>query len=286
VSTPKVTSAHPVVLTIAGSDPSGGAGLQADLRTFAALGAQGTSVVTALTAQNTTTVAKVYPVEPEVVLAQLTTLLDDVHVDAVKVGMLATARTVLAITPILAALPASGVPVVLDPVLTSTTGTRLLDEEAVHALRELARLVDVVTPNLAEAAGLVGAAGSLDTVSHLHVLARQGRELGIPRLLVTGGHLHGRARPSTSGATPTVSWSCGRRGSRYATPTGPVAPSPPPWLPCVPSTGGGPTLFARPRRGSARPSGALTRCVSGTGAGRSCTCTNIHAGHDSPRRPK
>jgi len=136
-------------------------------------------------------VAKVYPVEPEVVLAQLTTLLDDVHVDAVKVGMLATARTVLAITPILAALPASGVPVVLDPVLTSTTGTRLLDEEAVHALRELARLVDVVTPNLAEAAGLVGAAGPLDTVSHLHVLARQGRELGIPRLLVTGGHLHG-----------------------------------------------------------------------------------------------
>lgn len=191
MSTPKVTSAHPVVLTIAGSDPSGGAGLQADLRTFAALGAQGTSVVTALTAQNTTTVAQVYPVEPEVVLAQLTTLLDDVHVDAVKVGMLATARTVLAITPILAALPASGVPVVLDPVLTSTTGTRLLDEEAVHALRELARLVDVVTPNLAEAAGLVGAAGSLDTVSHLHVLARQGRELGIPRLLVTGGHLHG-----------------------------------------------------------------------------------------------
>ena len=145
----------PNVLTIAGTDPSGGAGVQADLKAFSANGAYGMSVMTALVAQTTTGVSEVHEIPPEFVTAQLTTLLDDVRVDAVKIGMLANAEVIRAVV---AALDRYAPPnVVLDPVMVAKSGDRLLAPEAVRVLRdELLPRVDLITPNLPEAADLLG----------------------------------------------------------------------------------------------------------------------------------
>ena len=139
-------------LTIAGSDPSGGAGVQADLKAMSALGAYGMSVITALTAQSTRGVTGVRAVPVDFVRLQLDTLLDDIVPDATKIGMLATAELADAVGEYLPGLSRT----VLDPVMVATSGDRLLDEEAVGAVRRLCGVADLITPNLHEAAVLLG----------------------------------------------------------------------------------------------------------------------------------
>jgi hydroxymethylpyrimidine/phosphomethylpyrimidine kinase len=176
------------VLSIAGTDPSGGAGVQADLKTFSALGVYGMTVATALVAQNTRGVAAIHQVPADFITRQLETLFEDVRVDAVKIGLLATADTVRAVA---AALATHRPPyVVLDPVMVASSGDRLLAADAVSTLREeLLPLVDLVTPNLAEAAVLLGEdeAGDEDeTLAQLERLQRL-----TPGILITGGDLGG-----------------------------------------------------------------------------------------------
>ena len=179
----------PVALTIAGSDPSGGAGVQADLKTFSALGAFGTSVLTALTAQSTTEVSGVHPVPVGFVREQVETLIGDVRVDIVKVGMLGTAGLVEAVCDLLHG-PLAEVPVVLDPVMVTTSGSRLLDEDAVAALRALLPRADVITPIISEAAVLLDGPAASDEAG-LAAAAEAMRGLGAKRVLVKGGHLAG-----------------------------------------------------------------------------------------------
>jgi hydroxymethylpyrimidine/phosphomethylpyrimidine kinase len=182
-----MTDSVPNVLSIAGSDPSGGAGIQADLKTFAALRVHGCAVLTALTAQSTRGVREVMPVPGSFVTRQIETLLDDVEIDAVKIGMLGDASVVRAVASVLRshALPY----VVLDPVLRASAGGTLLDERALGVLRdELLPLVDVVTPNATEAGALLG--GAPPQTEHDAVLAADRiLKLGARGALVTGGHL-------------------------------------------------------------------------------------------------
>ncbi len=144
----------PRALTIAGSDSGGGAGIQADLKAFAACGVHGTSAITAITAQNTLGVSAIYPVPPSIVLAQVRAVLNDIGVDAVKIGMLATAEIVAVVAQALDELPA-GVPVVVDPVMVAESGARLLDADAESALiAQILPRATVLTPNLHEARAL------------------------------------------------------------------------------------------------------------------------------------
>src|SRR3954454_23735425 len=144
----------PRVLSIAGSDSGGGAGIQADLKAFARCGVHGMTAVTAITAQNTVSVTGVWPVAPEAIVAQVRAVAEDIGVDAVKIGMLGTAETIAAVDEALDLLP--GAPVVLDPVMVAESGASLLDPKAGAALRErLLPRATVVTPNIDEAAALV-----------------------------------------------------------------------------------------------------------------------------------
>ena len=178
-----------VALTIAGSDPSGGAGIQADLKTFSALGAYGTAVLTALTAQNTRGVTGVHGVPAEFVGEQLRTLLDDVTVHATKLGMLGTAEVVGEVARQLAHRP--GGPVVTDPVMVATSGDRLISEAAVDAVRtELLPVSDLITPNVPEAAALLGVAPAT-SADELAGQAEALRALGPAAVLLKGGHLGG-----------------------------------------------------------------------------------------------
>jgi hydroxymethylpyrimidine/phosphomethylpyrimidine kinase len=153
------TEGWPVALTIAGSDSGGGAGVQADLKTFQALGVFGCSAITAVTAQHTRGVTRVDTIPVDGLIAQLRAVFDDLPVRAVKIGMLGTAAHVGAVAELLASLP-SRPPIVLDPVMVATSGDRLLDEDAVRVLaRDLLPLATVSTPNLAEAELLAGATG-------------------------------------------------------------------------------------------------------------------------------
>ena len=171
----------PRVLTIAGSDSGGGAGIQADLKAFAAAGAYGMSAIVALTAQNTVGVTAVHEVPAEVVTAQIAAVFDDLGVDAAKTGMLGSRAVIDAVA---AALEQRGVPLVVDPVLIATSGARLLAADAVGALVErLFPLATVVTPNLAEAQALTGVASESKPE-----LAERLVELGAAAAIVTGGH--------------------------------------------------------------------------------------------------
>jgi hydroxymethylpyrimidine/phosphomethylpyrimidine kinase len=178
--------ATPVALTIAGSDSSGGAGIQADLKTFAALGVYGASVVTALTAQNTKGVSAIHPVPPEFVSAQCDAVFGDLEIGAVKIGMLAQLSTIEAVAASLKLW--SPRHVVLDPVMVATSGDRLLATDAVEALRRtLIPLAALITPNLPEAAALLDE----PVASHQADIERQGRRLlamGCPAVLIKGGH--------------------------------------------------------------------------------------------------
>lgn len=177
----------PVVVTIAGSDPSGGAGIQADLKAISALGGYGCAVLTALTAQNTVGVTGIHVVPAGFVVEQLTTLVADVRLDAAKIGMLATAEVATAVG---GAINQLDCPVVLDPVMIATSGSRLLDAAAMHAVRDLVPLADAITPNLHEAAALLGTEPATD----VDQMCRQAEALvavGARRVLVKGGHRTG-----------------------------------------------------------------------------------------------
>ncbi|MCE1179891.1 MAG: bifunctional hydroxymethylpyrimidine kinase/phosphomethylpyrimidine kinase [Micrococcales bacterium] len=183
----------PAVLSIAGSDPSGGAGIQADLKTFSALGAYGMAVVTALTAQNTRGVQGVHTPPADFVAQQMDSILDDIRVDAVKIGMLATTEICEAVGRRLRSPALRGIPVVLDPVMVATSGDPLLDPAAVAAIVAMLPDVGLVTPNLPEAAILAGAGSSPAASSdEMLVQAMAIRERGGPAVLVKGGHLAGQ----------------------------------------------------------------------------------------------
>jgi hydroxymethylpyrimidine/phosphomethylpyrimidine kinase len=179
---------YPRVLSIAGSDSGGGAGIQADLKTFAALGCFGMTAITALTAQNTLGVRSIHAVPAQFLTDQIDAVVEDIGVDAVKIGMLHSADTVRTVA---AALRRHGLAqVVLDPVMIATSGARLIDDAAVDVLvRELFPLAEVVTPNLDEASLLVGQ--PLRTEADMEAAARQLLERGARAVLVKGGHLEG-----------------------------------------------------------------------------------------------
>ena len=175
-------------LTIAGSDSGGGAGIQADLKTFSALGCYGMSVVTALTAQNTHEVTAVHAVPVDVVVAQLEAVLSDIGVDAIKIGMLLNAEIAAAVGETLMRWRAG--PIVLDPVMVAKSGDRLLAEAAVQSLRKhVFPIADLVTPNLPEAEALLGRA-----VEGREAMEQAAIELlgfGPKAVLLKGGHLDG-----------------------------------------------------------------------------------------------
>jgi hydroxymethylpyrimidine/phosphomethylpyrimidine kinase len=187
----------PRVLSIAGSDSGGGAGIQADLKAFARCGVHGMTAVTAITAQSTVGVTAIQPISADIVLAQVRAVVGDIGVDAVKVGMLGTAEVTLAVARALQELPA-GTPVVVDPVMISESGARLLEADAERVLvTEILPLASVLTPNLPEARALAGPAyadaqeadgGAQEADGWDEALARAVLALG-PRIVVlTGGH--------------------------------------------------------------------------------------------------
>jgi hydroxymethylpyrimidine/phosphomethylpyrimidine kinase len=207
-------SRTPVALTIAGSDSGGGAGIEADLKAFASCGVHGTVAITAITAQNTLGVDAILAIPPETILAQVRSVLADMRVDAVKVGMLGTAPSIRAVAQALDELPA-GTPVVVDPVMVAESGARLLQGDAQQALVELILpRAGVLTPNLPEARVLAGAApadegapgtgqagqpengragepareGVERETSETLALARSLLALGPRAVVVTGGH--------------------------------------------------------------------------------------------------
>lgn len=175
-----------VILSVAGSDSGGGAGIQADLRTFAALGCHGTTVLTALTAQNSVGVQAVHEVPAEFVTAQLGSVMTDLRPEAAKTGMLASADIVAAAARGLTALPPGRL--VVDPVMVSTTGHSLIDRPAVSAIVEkLFPLAEVVTPNLHEAAALLER--SIETLQDMETAAKELQAFGPATVLLKGGHL-------------------------------------------------------------------------------------------------
>jgi hydroxymethylpyrimidine/phosphomethylpyrimidine kinase len=177
-------------LTIAGSDSSGGAGIQADLKTFAAHGVFGLSAITAVTAQNTQTVTDVFPIPPGIVTAQIDAVVTDIPPDATKIGMLATRAIAAAVADALARHQLPNV--VLDTVMIAKGGDRLLDEEAIAVMRDrLLACATIVTPNVPEAEALTGL--SITTVEDLERAAIRLVEMGARAALVKGGHLAGRA---------------------------------------------------------------------------------------------
>ncbi|MFC4243866.1 bifunctional hydroxymethylpyrimidine kinase/phosphomethylpyrimidine kinase [Gryllotalpicola reticulitermitis] len=186
------SSTTPRVLSIAGSDPSGGAGVQADLKSIAANGGYGMAAIAALTAQNTVGVTGVHVPPPEFLRLQLDTVADDIRIDAVKIGMLAEASVIDVVADWLARRRPPIV--VLDPVMVATSGARLLAPAAEDALRRLLRHADVVTPNLPELAVLAGEPEASGWNDALAQAARLATEHGV-RVLVTGGHLGGASSP-------------------------------------------------------------------------------------------
>jgi hydroxymethylpyrimidine/phosphomethylpyrimidine kinase len=181
----------PIALSIAGSDPSGGAGIQADLKTFAAFEVYGAAVVTCVTAQNTRGVRAVAAMAPEMVAAQIECVLEDLAVGAAKTGMLGSAAIVAVVAERFAAADAP--PLVVDPVMVATSGDRLLDADAIAVLRErLLPRAALVTPNRLEAAALSGRQASDE--AQLRDVARAILDLGPAAVLVKGGHASGPAR--------------------------------------------------------------------------------------------
>jgi hydroxymethylpyrimidine/phosphomethylpyrimidine kinase len=179
---------YPTVLTIAGSDSGGGAGIQADLKTISALGAYGTSAITALTAQNTTGVRAILPVPAAFLKEQLEAVLEDITVDAIKIGMINTIEIAEVISEILVRFRPGFV--VFDPVMVSTSGSRLIQHETVKVLwKELFSKVDLVTPNLDEAQILVGS--GITSTKEMREASEEMLSRGCKAVLLKGGHLTG-----------------------------------------------------------------------------------------------
>jgi len=178
----------PIALTIAGSDSSGGAGIQADLKAFSALGAYGASCITAITAQNTRQVSAVAEVTADMVAAQIDAVFDDLEVGAVKVGMLSSTAI---IDTVVTGLAERGIPIVVDPVMVSKSGHSLLQDSAADALRErLLPLATLLTPNLPEAARLCGREMAFDEAA-IQQQAELLIEAGARAVLMKGGHSQG-----------------------------------------------------------------------------------------------
>ncbi|RYZ37036.1 MAG: bifunctional hydroxymethylpyrimidine kinase/phosphomethylpyrimidine kinase [Myxococcaceae bacterium] len=181
----------PIALTIAGSDSGGGAGIQADLRTFSFHRVHGTSALTAITAQNTRGVTRVDLLPPEAVTAQVSAVASDMRVDAVKVGMLAQRGIIDAVADQLGGLPVG--PVVVDPVMVSRAGSQLIDDAAVAALRaRMLPLAAILTPNRHEARLLAGM--DIETLEDMREAARRIHALGPQAVLVKGGGMQGALR--------------------------------------------------------------------------------------------
>lgn len=177
-----------IALTIAGSDSGGGAGIQADLKAFSALGVYGASVLTAVTAQNTRSVTAIAGMSPAIVAAQLAAVFDDLAITSVKIGMLGDPAVIRVVAE---SLRGRGLPVVLDPVMVAKSGDRLLAAESIDALRtELLPLATVLTPNLPEAADLLGAEVADDDAAR-EAQGQALRDLGAEWVLMKGGHAGG-----------------------------------------------------------------------------------------------
>ncbi len=182
-----MTSHQGRVLIVAGSDSGGGAGIQADLRTVSALGGFGMTAITALTAQNTLGVFGVHPVPPEFVIQQMRVVLDDIGADAIKIGMLGSAEIADAVADFLAGID---IPIVLDPVMISTSGSALLDAPGALAVKErLLPKATVLTPNLAEAEALTGL--KIDGLPAMEEATGRLLAMGARNVLLKGGHLAG-----------------------------------------------------------------------------------------------
>lgn len=198
----------PNILSIAGSDPSGGAGIQADIKAISANGGYAMAAITALTAQNTTGVQGVELVTPTFITAQIRTVREDIRIDAVKIGMLANAAIIQAVADALAGLDA---PIVVDPVMVAKGGDRLLATEAVTALRDiLLPLASIITPNLPEAADLLGT----DPATTRPEMADQAASLlalGPKAVLLKGGHLESGDSPDLLCTTQASHWLEGPR---------------------------------------------------------------------------
>ena len=178
----------PAVLSIAGSDSGGGAGIQADLKAFARCGVHGMTAITALTAQSTVGVTGVHPVPPAFIVEQVRTVNEDIGVDAVKIGMLATPEIVAAVAEALDLLE-PGTPVVVDPVMVAESGAVLLDDSARAALvRDILPRATVITPNVPEAGVLAATGGVGSADDDPETLAQALHALGPANVLVTGGH--------------------------------------------------------------------------------------------------
>lgn len=191
-------------LSIAGSDPSGGAGIQADLKAFSARGTYAMAAITALTAQNTQGVQGAHGVPPAFVADQIAAVFADIRVDAVKIGMIASAEIAEAVADALR--PHIGIPIVLDPVMVAKGGAPLLPDDAVGALRELLLpLATHLTPNLPEAAALLGAPEATDRDS-MQLQAVALTALGPPAVLLKGGHLAGEDSPDVLVIEDDVHW--------------------------------------------------------------------------------
>ncbi len=180
---------YPIVLTIAGSDSGGGAGIQADLKTFSALGCFGTSAITAVTAQNTLGVNAIYPIPPEIVEKQIQAVLEDIKPDAIKIGMVHSAELAVAIASVLKDFPT--IPVIFDPVMVATSGDRLIENGTINTLKQaLFPIVTLVTPNLDEAALLTEM--EINNLKDMETAAAKMVSFGCKAVLLKGGHLKGK----------------------------------------------------------------------------------------------
>ncbi|MBN1929642.1 MAG: bifunctional hydroxymethylpyrimidine kinase/phosphomethylpyrimidine kinase [Chlorobiaceae bacterium] len=180
---------YTTVLTIAGSDGSGGAGIQADLKTIAAHGCYGLSVITAVTAQSTMGVADVHPIPPAFIARQFGTIVSDIRVDAVKIGMLGPAENAEMVAELIAGL--NGVPIVLDTVLRSSSGAALFSSASTAAMKRLFPLATLITPNLPEAALLTGRSSLPAGKTEIERIALELHQQGARSVLVKGGHWEG-----------------------------------------------------------------------------------------------
>ncbi len=179
-------------LTIAGSDSGGGAGVQADLKTFSAIGCFGTSVITALTAQNTVAVTGIHPIPPAFIVQQIDAVLTDIGTDAVKIGMLHSPEVITTVADALHRHQATNI--VLDPVMVAKSGDKLLRDDAVQALRTtLIPMADVITPNLPEAGVLLGR--EITSEHQMDAACKELAALGCRAVLLKGGHLTGAGSP-------------------------------------------------------------------------------------------
>lgn len=197
----------PNILSIAGSDPSGGAGIQADIKAISANGGYAMAVITALTAQNTQSVTAVQLILPDMVTAQIAAIRADIRIDAVKIGMLGDAAIIHAVADALQGLDA---PIVLDPVMVAKSGDRLLQAAAVDALRAMLALAEVITPNLPEAADLLNQPEAT-TREQMQAQALALLALGPRAVLLKGGHLAGDDCPDLLADADGMTWLTGAR---------------------------------------------------------------------------